>query len=274
MLTDMKSKALQVVACACVLFSSVGCQLPWFSADDTHQEINVDLFSRPEDKRRSIDCIRELESRGYTIDAPGLTQALKSSELSDRTFAAFLLGYNKQTSAQEALETALKDGSARVRVEAALALARLGKPGKATPVLLAELNGKFFEDAPLRAARALALLGDPVGYDRVIEALHSPLPSNRMEAIAVLPVFLPYAGQSVKGQMVDPVTALVEAVTDPEPILRRDALTALALTRDDRATPVLQAALHDPDEEVRQLAQWLLELSPQDLQELELQTEP
>ena len=141
-----------------------------------------------------------------------------------------------------------------MRVEAALALARLDDTGTAMPVLVKELQGQFFADAPLRAARALAVLGDPSGYPRVKEALASELPSNRQEAVAVLPAFLPFQGKTVGSASIDVVGALIEASHDPESLIRRDALLKLAKLNDPRVKETVQAALKDPDKDVRELA--------------------
>ncbi len=227
------------------------------------------LPSRREDDARAISSRRRLQSLGYGLDASGLAKALRSPEVSVRAEAAFLLGYAADASAADVLQRAVKDDSARVRVEAALALARSGKPEEAKPLLRAELKGELFEDAPLRAARALALLGEPSGYGRVMEALASPFPSNRMEAIAVLPAFLPFAGETIGEHAIDPVGNLIRAASDSEAMLRRDALSAIALTDDPRAIPALQAALKDPDSSVRELAQSLLDNSAETERECE-----
>ena len=194
-----------------------------------------------------------MEARGYRPDASGLEQALREgSEVAIRAEAAFLLGYLQAGSAKDALIKALSDESARVRVEAALALARLGDTEVALPVLKQELKGQLFQEAPLRAARALALLGDPSGYPRVMEALASEFPSNRMEAIAVLPAFT--KSQTTAGGPIDPIGRLIAATHDSEPLLRRDALSALAAIPDGRARAAIAAATSDPDEQVSQLA--------------------
>jgi HEAT repeat protein len=122
------------------------------------------------------------------------------------------------------------------------------------PVLVRELQGQFFADAPLRAARALAVLGDPQGYPRVKEALVSDLPSNRQEAVAVLPAFLAFQGKTVGSTTIDVAGELIEAGHDAESLIRRDALLKLARIEDPRATEALKAALKDPDEQVRELA--------------------
>ncbi|MEO6796291.1 MAG: HEAT repeat domain-containing protein, partial [Candidatus Dormibacter sp.] len=200
-----------------------------------------------------------MAARGFGTDPAGLAKALEEGqEVAIRAEAAFLLGYLHAASAAPALKKALTDESARVRVEAALALARLSDRKIAFAVLERELNGQFFADAPLRAARALAVLGDPRGYPRVVEALDSEFPSNRMEAVAVLPAFLPYQGRTVAGTPINPLDQLLRAARDTEPLLRRDALTALATIDDQRATAaVAAAAAADPDEQVREFAQQL-----------------
>jgi HEAT repeat protein len=127
-----------------------------------------------------------MEARGYSPDPAGLSKALlEGKEVAVRAEAAFLLGYLQAGSSAE--------------------------------------SRQLFADAPLRAARALALLGDPGGYARVVEALESEFPSNRMEAIAVLPAFLPYAGQTAAGQPIEVIGRLTAATQDPEPDVREFA---------------------------------------------------
>jgi HEAT repeat protein len=188
-----------------------------------------------DDESRVASSARQLLARGYEHSLIGLTQALEASDVGVRAEAAFLLGAARDGAAKDALRQHLSDPAARVRVESAMALARLGDHDEAAAVLQAELTGSFFADAPLRAARALALLGDPVGYPRLVEAFASPLPSNRMEAIAVAPAFFPFRGQIVGGEQVDAVALLIDAATDSEAVLRRDALAALVQSGDPRA---------------------------------------
>jgi HEAT repeat protein len=215
---------------------------------------------RPEDENRARGSLERMEARGYGPDPAGLEKALlEGPDVATRAEAAFLLGYQHADAARQSLRQALSDESARVRVEAALALARIGDLETSLPILKRELKGEFFQDAPLRAARALYLLGDPTGYPRVVEALDSEFPSNRMEAIAVLPSFLSNEGQTVGGQRVDPLERLIRAAGDPEPLLRRDALKALAAIDDPRAAEAVRlAAKTDPDPQVREYAQQLM----------------
>jgi HEAT repeat protein len=178
------------------------------------------------DAARARASTDRLADEGY--DGPqGLVRALEDESLAVRSEAAFVLGMNGAEEAEPALRRALEDESARVRVEAALALARLGRRDEGMAVLREELGGRFFADAPLRAARALALLGDPSGWPCLLEALSSELPSNRMEAIAALPAFLPFNGHEVDGRTIDVRAQLERATEDQEELLRRDALAAL-----------------------------------------------
>jgi HEAT repeat protein len=178
------------------------------------------------DAARAQASTRRLEQLGHR-GLRGLKRALRDRSVAVRAEAAFLLGMLGDPAAEPWLRKALGDESARVRVEAALALARLGRHEEALPVLRKELGGEFFADAPIRAARALALLGEPEGWPCVLEALASELPSNRMEAIATLPTFLPFDGREVDGRRIDVRAALRRAGDDPEEILRRDAQAAL-----------------------------------------------
>jgi HEAT repeat protein len=206
-------------------------------------------YDGPGDAQRAASSTRHLQAEGYAPDSAGLLAALGAQDLAVRSEAAFLLGMAKDPVARPALRSALLDPDARVRVEAALALARLGDSAEALATLAREVRGEFFADAPLRAARALAILGDPSGWVRVLEALDNPLASNRREALAVAPAFLAYDGQAVDAQPVDVVAALIRGTHDPEPILRRDALGALATIADPRATAALERESRAPNVE-------------------------
>ena len=178
-----------------------------------------------DDARRADASVRRLREAGFEADLPGLSRALRADDTAVRAEAAFALGMQGSHDAVKALVPALKDPAARVRVEAALALARLGEETLGAETLRSELQGEFFADAPLRAARGLALLGDASGYERVLEALRSELPSNRMEAVAALSAFAGLPG-------VDPVAALTTASADREELIRRDAEAALQTLRE------------------------------------------
>jgi HEAT repeat protein len=204
---------------------------------------------------------RRLQAIGLKVDKTGLKEALQAEQIAVRAEAAFLTGYRREQSLKSELQEALMDEEARVRVEAAFALIQLGAEGEGLPVLLQELEGEFFQDAPLRAARALAQLDNPAGYPRVLEAASSEFPSTRMEAIFVLPAFFSLTQPEVAGITIDPIALLVTGSADPEEIIRRDALSALANSPDPRAKKAIEAALEDPEAAVRNWAKHLLEIS-------------
>jgi HEAT repeat protein len=78
-------------------------------------------------------------------------------------------------SAEAALAEALDDPSPCVRIEAAAAIAGIGRPERALPVLTAEL-GSERGDAVLQAARALELMGEQArpAIGELRAALQSP----------------------------------------------------------------------------------------------------
>jgi hypothetical protein len=53
----------------------------------------------------------------------------------------------------------------------------------------------------------------------VKEALVSDLPSNRLDAVGVLPAFLPFEGNTVGSTPIDVVGVLIEASHDAEPLI-------------------------------------------------------
>jgi len=70
---------------------------------------------------------------------------------------------------------------------------------------------------------------------------------------------LPYAGRTAAGRQTDVIDRLITAAGDTEPLLRRDALTALTALDDEHArSAVKAAATGDPDPDVREFAQELL----------------
>jgi HEAT repeat protein len=174
-----------------------------------------------------------LERLGITVDPAELAVALRTGSLAVRVEAAFLLGtgLSHDPAAAAELRRAMTDGDARVRVEAAYWLARTKQERGAHDLLVAELAGAPFADAPIRAAVALARLGDPSGYATVVQQLSSPLPSNRFEAVAALPSFQPHQGRQVRSLVIDLDELLNRAMLDPEEMVRSEAELARALMR-------------------------------------------
>jgi HEAT repeat protein len=176
------------------------------------------------DAARAEASRRRLAEQGYPTPED-LRRAVRSDgHVGVRAEAAFVLGeLGEAAAAGDLADAARGDDAARVRAEAALALGRLGDTQAALPVLREELGGAFFADAPLRAAKGLALLGHAEGWPRVAAALGSDQPAERLEAVYAVPAFGPLAGTEVEGTTVDPEGALRRAAGDAEPLVARAA---------------------------------------------------
>jgi HEAT repeat protein len=144
-------------------------------------------------------------------------------------------------------------------VEAAMALARLGDLA-GLPVLVSALEEDILSDAPLTAAKYLAQLGNLRGFGLVQQALQHPLEGVRLHAAVALKYFLPHHGQVAGGQVLDLVEVVQSGLQDPQPQVRGELLYKLAGLQDERVGPLLETlAAADPDEDVRQAAQMLLQ---------------
>lgn len=100
------------------------------------------------------------DAAGRADAAPRQREWLRATDDALRYWAAlgFHVGEALDEEDVKALGSALRDGSAIIRIEAAAALARHGETGEALPVLAAALGSKSAETR-LHAARALELLG-------------------------------------------------------------------------------------------------------------------
>ena len=170
-----------------------------------------------------------LRSEGWSTDRAGLLAALAGGDAAVRSEAAYILGVEGDPESADALDSALGDEEARVRVEAALALWRLGRRDAALAVLLAELDGAFFDDAPLRAAAALATMSDVRGYQRVLAALHADAAAERLEGLIALRAFVPLDGGTLaSGHQIDVRVATEPLRSDPEAVIANEAVLVLA----------------------------------------------
>lgn len=186
------------------------------------------MTSADDERRERSSAL--LGSEGWATDGAGLLDALRDGDLAARSEAAFLLGWESAEEVVEGLTRALTDEEARVRVEAARSLARAGPTAQAREVLRAELDGQFFEDAPLRAAAGLAGLGDTTGYERVREALGGHQPAERLEGLLALRAFLPFDGRPDEaGSVIGVARDARPLVDDTEPIVANEARRLLDL---------------------------------------------
>ncbi|MCD5401319.1 HEAT repeat domain-containing protein, partial [candidate division NPL-UPA2 bacterium] len=140
----------------------------------------------------------------------------------------------------------LRDEDRGVRLRAAWALGKIGKP--AVEPLIAALKD---EDSDVRESAATALwkIGDPRAVTPLITALGDEDERVRRNAAEAL------------GRIGDPraVEPLIAALRDEDSDVRESAALALGKTRDPRAVKPLIAALRDEDRDVRESAAWALE---------------
>jgi quinoprotein glucose dehydrogenase len=111
-----------------------------------------------------------------------LVALLADGDAEVRAQAAKVLGEGEVASAQDALVKALKDDNARVRFFAAQALANLGKPAPAEPVL-ALLRDNADKDEFIRHAGVNALASNPAA---LAAAVKDPSASVRLGALLAL----------------------------------------------------------------------------------------
>lgn len=188
------------------------------------------------------------------------------------------------------LTQALAAPDDEVRAMAVIGLAELGSGSSATVV--PALTGAIHDGCDQVRKRAVRSLGDlgPVALPalpHLIAALRDPTTSVRLEAMAALGRIgpsaepaIPYlvslladeetrvrtvAGATLKKIGPDSVPFLVEAMTDPDAILRERAALLLGQLRaaDDASIEALLEALSDYDEDVRAAARKALELVEQ-----------
>ena len=144
-----------------------------------------------------------------------------------------------------ALLEALSDPSPAVQAAAARALGSMDDDRAARP--LVSLLDQANEDVRTAAAGALADLGEPA-VRPLVEALRRGGPATRAEAAAIL-------GEIGAGEALPP---LLEALTDPEPLVRRNTISQLPLLREPGIEPRMRLLLDDAHLGVRLAAIWAL----------------
>lgn len=133
----------------------------------------------------------------------------------------------------EALARTLKDGQARVRGAAALALADLD----ATEVLPALIDAVEDEEPSVRelVITALGEIGDPRAYDCVRRALRDEHPEVRFQAIVAFPRVTRAAAERALDDEI--WTVLATGLADEDPLVRGRAAEACAELADGKELP-------------------------------------
>jgi len=180
-----------------------------------------------------------LEENGYGTDTEALRQTLRSGVGILQAAAARLLGLSGSRAAQDELIRLARDPATEetARVQAAVALARLGDEGAAREVLASILQLPLeASPGPLQAAGALAELGDPQGFSVVEAGLRSDNRVIAMIACKQLPAFVPLDGRDG----VNVYRAFAAALSHPEDNVAAEARAQLEALATDQARSLLQ----------------------------------
>jgi len=185
---------------------------------------------------------------------PALAEALADQDWHVYMAAQEALGYVGGP-AVDTLIASLGQGDPRVSYTAERALAVIGSP--AVPRLVASLT-RANPELLNWSAIALGDIGEPAVRPtiRVLQDPSAPSAARRAAAHA-----LGLTGLAVEGQETEALKALLAASHDPDPLLRREVVLALAELRGQRALEAVVSALSDADQNVREqamlaLARW------------------
>jgi HEAT repeat protein len=175
-----------------------------------------------------VGCYVEVPQSAPEVVVARLGELLADPDPNMRRTAAEALGKIGLPSASSGLRSALNDRDPRVRAVAALSLGRLGD-GTSDSALVARLSDSA---EPVRAASALALgevASSPATEVRILQVLRQ---AEGLGHVA--------ASRALLGlERVSYSTDLVDALRDPDPLVRQGIVAALGESGDVRAVPYL-----------------------------------
>lgn len=204
---------------------------------------------------------RYLQTQGFDISDENLVKLLEHETLTVREYAATILGQRKVLAAISALQQRAKEDPApSVRVEAAIALGKMGdRSGMDT--LRNALTLKEWFELPMIAAGALAVLGEPTGYPVVKEGLKDERKHFRFRALTELPNFFAFSGKTEQGVEIQPEKEIFALLTsDPDPFIRENAAYLLGNVLTAEKAPKLAEVKADSPESVRNAIDVALEM--------------
>ena len=169
--------------------------------------------------------------RAEAVDA---VKALAATQAPRRYLGAFLAGRcapadpdDERRLVRSLEQAATWSPQPDVAIEAAMSLVLRGRQQRGYDALQELLASSRPMGDQYKAAFYLAQFGDPSGYGALLAALRGPLAHYRLMAMRHLIAFLPFDGQLVDGRRVDVEAVLAERLTDPEPLVRAEAMSCL-----------------------------------------------
>lgn len=198
----------------------------------------------------------EMERHGHSalrrlpVDATALARVIADDPAAyRRAWAAWTAGEHRTAAVGDALLGALEDPDAKVRLRSVAALAVIGDPRAADPIMKIVVHDPD-PSTRQRAEQALAVLTRPreeaPPIDPIVTALQSNDVYQRLSAVKELEEKRP------DRRAVGPVLELLEKERDLE--VRKHAISALASMKDEIAVPKLIAIAKEDNPEVRLFA--------------------
>ncbi|MER3422446.1 MAG: hypothetical protein C4293_03670 [Nitrospiraceae bacterium] len=182
---------------------------------------------------------------------PSLLKLLTDSSPDVRRTAALSLGKIGAPEAIPALRQALSDPDSLVRQYSAWALGNLGEQARDQAGLV--LVGLLRDPSPTVTSTAAEAIGAIGATESMVEFLVDSLQQG--------PVHTRHAAVKALALLEAPSSypALVQALADPDAMVRQGAIAALGELSDRRAVPlIIDRLLHDPDSGVRSEAAYRL----------------
>lgn len=237
-LRDLDSKVPVVRARAVTLLGEMG-----------HRAASPDLIEALEDPEKAVrrEAARALGRLRESRAVDALVKATRDRDPNVRLYATHALGEIRDSKARAALLEALSDSRYGVREEAAWALRELRDP-EVAPRLAALLEEPEADAGPI--GWVLQHMGDRNAAEALAPLLAKSEERTRRRAVRALAALESEAA----------VPALIRAVDDRDPVVRRAALEALRETREAQVVEAFRKALAREEEpELRQLLEEALE---------------
>lgn len=208
---------------------------------------------KPEMRRLAAEMLAKI---GNATAVPNLVKRLRDTDAEVRAAATHSLADLGAASMLEEIMVGLNDAADIVREETLAALPKLGVAS--SPALIHSLERLLNDpNLPVRAhaAAVLLFLQENALAETVLSNLLKDQDLNKRR-VAI--DSLGHIAAQVKGNPSFKANLILDSLTDPSPIIRRDALRVAALLKDDALSTYIVERLADEDLVVRRMAAEIL----------------